>query len=203
MMLSLYCLQPDVPYSLSFPSSRGITPPHRIKSISMSAFSAEEVEFVRSRGNLWAQKVWLGLYDSSRLGLYDAKDDEGLRSFIIDKYEKKRYAVYFYEATSNVSFQRAYPFHRYYVDPANIRHSLSNSSSSGSTGIAPPPMQAKSSLGSGLIGATLNSRVQQKQQQQQQQPNISVSRPGVGVSNGSARFDIIIINSYEMILKLM
>ena len=60
----------------------------------MSAFSAEEVEFVRSRGNLWAQKVWLGLYDSSRLGLYDAKDDEGLRSFIIDKYEKKRYAVY-------------------------------------------------------------------------------------------------------------
>jgi len=143
---------------------RGITPPHRIKSISMSAFSAEEVEFVRSRGNLWAQKVWLGLYDSSRLGLYDAKDDEGLRSFIIDKYEKKRY----------------------YVDPATIRHSLSNSSSSGSTGIAPPPMQAKSSLGSGLIGATLNSRVQQKQQQQQQQPNISVSRPGVGVSNGSA-----------------
>ena len=65
----------------------------------MSAFSAEEIEFVRSRGNLWAQKVWLGLYDSSRLGLYDAKDDEGLRAFIIDKYEKKRYAVYFYEAT--------------------------------------------------------------------------------------------------------
>ena len=59
----------------------------------MSAFSSEEVEFVRSRGNLWAQKVWLGLYDCSRLGLYDAKDDEGLRSFIIDKYEKKRYVV--------------------------------------------------------------------------------------------------------------
>ena len=51
-------------------------------------------------------------------------------------------------------------------------------------------MQAKPSLGSGLIGATLTSRVQQKQQQQQQ-PNISVSRPGVGFSNGSARFDLI------------
>ena len=59
----------------------------------MSAFSTEEVEFVRSRGNLWAQKVWLGLYDISRLGLYDAKDDEGIRSFIIDKYEKKRWVV--------------------------------------------------------------------------------------------------------------
>ena len=53
---------------------------------------------MRSRGNLWAQKVWLGLYDSSRLGLYDAKDDEGLRSFIIDKYEKKRYVCHYYEA---------------------------------------------------------------------------------------------------------
>ena len=72
------------------------------------------------------------------------------------------------------------------MDPSTIRHSLSNSSSSGSTGIDPPPMQAKPGLGSGLIGATLNSRVQQKQQQQQ--PNISVSRPGVGLSNGSARF---------------
>lgn len=60
----------------------------------MSAFSTEEVEFVRSRGNLWAQKVWLGLYDISRLGLYDAKDDEGIRSFIIDKYEKKRWVAF-------------------------------------------------------------------------------------------------------------
>ena len=70
--------------------SRGITPPQRIKSISMSSFSADEVEFVRSRGNLWAAKVWLGLYDRSRMGLYDAKDDEGIRTFIIEKYEKKR-----------------------------------------------------------------------------------------------------------------
>ncbi len=56
----------------------------------MSSFSADEVEFVRSRGNLWAAKVWLGLYDRSRMGLYDAKDDEGIRTFIIEKYEKKR-----------------------------------------------------------------------------------------------------------------
>ena len=202
---------------------------------------------MRSRGNLWAQKVWLGLYDCSRLGLYDAKDDEGLRSFIIDKYEKKRYVVllqsqavsrrlsfcdiYFgspacgfakrhtfvlratpklnsAERQSSIDRRRLYYkacevppgrtsfFYRYYVDPSTIRHSLSNSSSSGSTGIEPPPLQAKPSLGSGLIGATLNSRVQQKQQQQQQ-PNISVSRPGVGISNGSARFALIIMITDE------
>ena len=88
-------------------------------------------------------------------------------------------------------------FYRYYVDPATIRHSLSNSSSSGSTGIEPPPVPTKSSLISGLIGATLNSRVQQKQQQQ---PNISVNRPGIGISNGSARFHIIFISGQRFAL---
>ena len=31
---------------------RGINPPHRIKSISMSSFTSEEVEMVRSKGNI-------------------------------------------------------------------------------------------------------------------------------------------------------
>merc|ERR1712111_310839 len=38
---------------------RGITPPHRIKSISMSTFTADEVEFMRGRGNVYCAKVWL------------------------------------------------------------------------------------------------------------------------------------------------
>jgi hypothetical protein len=57
----------------------------------MSAFTADEVEFVRLRGNLWAAKVWLGLHDNNRAGLYGAKDDESIRAFIIEKYEKKRW----------------------------------------------------------------------------------------------------------------
>ena len=52
---------------------RGITPPHRIKSMSMSSFTAEEVSFLRSRGNLWCAKVWMGLYDKSRSVAPDSK----------------------------------------------------------------------------------------------------------------------------------
>lgn len=41
-MLSVYC-------SLCF--RRGLTPPHRVKSISMATFTPEEVDFVKARGN--------------------------------------------------------------------------------------------------------------------------------------------------------
>lgn len=30
---------------------RGLTPPHRVKSISMATFSTEEIDFIKSRGN--------------------------------------------------------------------------------------------------------------------------------------------------------
>lgn len=32
-------------------SRRGLTPPHRVKSISMASFTPEEIEFLKSRGN--------------------------------------------------------------------------------------------------------------------------------------------------------
>merc|ERR1719210_1630861 len=35
---------------------RGITPPHRIKSISMSTFTADEVEMIRGKGNVYCTK---------------------------------------------------------------------------------------------------------------------------------------------------
>lgn len=71
--------------------SRGINPPHRIKSISMSSFTADEVEFLRSRGNLWCQKVWTGNLDARSAAKYEAsKDDEAVKEFIMEKYEKKR-----------------------------------------------------------------------------------------------------------------
>jgi len=34
--------------------SRGLNPPHRVKSISMASFTADEIEFIKSRGNV----VW-------------------------------------------------------------------------------------------------------------------------------------------------
>lgn len=32
-------------------SRRGLTPPHRVKSISMATFNTEEIDFIKSRGN--------------------------------------------------------------------------------------------------------------------------------------------------------
>lgn len=71
---------------------RGINPPHRIKSISMSSFTPEEVEMMRVRGNTWCSQVWLGTYNKATKPI-DFKDEEKIRDFIIEKYEKKRYYV--------------------------------------------------------------------------------------------------------------
>ncbi|CRL00762.1 CLUMA_CG014017, isoform A [Clunio marinus] len=64
---------------------RGLTPPHRVKSISMAKFTTEELEFLQKHGNDECSKTWLGLWDSKRVIKQDQRD------FIIDKYEKKRY----------------------------------------------------------------------------------------------------------------
>ena len=56
----------------------------------MSSFTAEEVELMRSKGNVYCAKVWLGLYDKSQGFVVDLKDDEAVKDFIIQKYEKKR-----------------------------------------------------------------------------------------------------------------
>ena len=71
---------------------RGINPPHRIKSISMSTFSNEEVEMMRSKGNAWCAAVWCGSYNKANNPV-NFKDDEKIKEFIISKYEKKRYYV--------------------------------------------------------------------------------------------------------------
>ena len=72
---------------------RGLNPPHRVKSISMSSFTPEEMEFLMSRGNDLCRRVWLGLYDNrSHLDL-DSKDENKIKDFMAQKYEKKRYYV--------------------------------------------------------------------------------------------------------------
>lgn len=44
-------LSEDVLISVYCCSRRGLTPPHRVKSISMATFTPEEVDFVKARGN--------------------------------------------------------------------------------------------------------------------------------------------------------
>lgn len=68
---------------------RGLTPPHRVKSISMASFSPEEVELIKSRGNDYCRQIWLGLYDASHVR--DTKDEQQIKDFMVAKYEKKRY----------------------------------------------------------------------------------------------------------------
>lgn len=68
---------------------RGLTPPHRVKSMSMASFTPEEIEMVKSRGNEFCRRVWLGLFDPNHS--QDTKDEQQVKEFMIAKYEKKRY----------------------------------------------------------------------------------------------------------------
>ena len=56
----------------------------------MSSFNADEVNFVKSRGNAWAAKVWTGLCDDAAARVRALASDEAVKDFIIEKYEKKR-----------------------------------------------------------------------------------------------------------------
>lgn len=67
---------------------RGLTPPHRVKSISMATFTPEEIEFIRGRGNDYCRRVWLGLYEGESVNF---SDEQSVKDFMSDKYEKKRY----------------------------------------------------------------------------------------------------------------
>ncbi|XP_023229999.1 arf-GAP domain and FG repeat-containing protein 1-like isoform X2 [Centruroides sculpturatus] len=71
---------------------RGLNPPHRVKSITMATFSMEEIEFIKSRGNEYCQYVWMGLYDS-RVLEPESRDEQRIRDFMIQKYERKRWYV--------------------------------------------------------------------------------------------------------------
>ncbi|CAH1395819.1 unnamed protein product [Nezara viridula] len=68
---------------------RGLTPPHRVKSISMATFTSEEIELLKCRGNEYCRKVWLSLYDGDSI----SKDEQQIKEFMIAKYERKRYYV--------------------------------------------------------------------------------------------------------------
>lgn len=54
----------------------------------MATFTPEEIEFIKARGNDYCRRVWLGLYEGESVNL---NDEQSVRDFMSDKYEKKRY----------------------------------------------------------------------------------------------------------------
>lgn len=71
---------------------RGLTPPHRVKSISMATFTPEEIDFIKSHGNDYCRKTWLGLMNISQQNQHiDKKDEQKMKDLMIAKYETKNY----------------------------------------------------------------------------------------------------------------
>ncbi|XP_032887864.1 arf-GAP domain and FG repeat-containing protein 1 isoform X5 [Amblyraja radiata] len=72
---------------------RGLNPPHRVKSISMTTFTLQEIEFLRTHGNDVCKQIWLGLYDENSSVYPDFRDPQKVKVFLQEKYEKKRWFV--------------------------------------------------------------------------------------------------------------
>ncbi|XP_051567318.1 arf-GAP domain and FG repeat-containing protein 2 [Myxocyprinus asiaticus] len=70
---------------------RGLNPPHRVKSISMTTFSQQEVEFLQNHGNEIGRRTWLCMFDPKADGCFDARDMQKLKEFLQDKYERKKW----------------------------------------------------------------------------------------------------------------
>lgn len=54
----------------------------------MATFTPDEIEFIKARGNDYCRRVWLGLYEGESVNF---TDEQSVRDFMSDKYEKKRY----------------------------------------------------------------------------------------------------------------
>ncbi|KAI3354394.1 hypothetical protein L3Q82_018915 [Scortum barcoo] len=72
---------------------RGLNPPHRVKSISMTTFTQQEIEFLQKHGNEVCKQIWLSLYDDRTSSIPDFREPQKVKEFLQDKYEKKRWYV--------------------------------------------------------------------------------------------------------------
>lgn len=54
----------------------------------MATFTSDEIDFIKSRGNDYCRRVWLGLYEGESVNY---ADEQSIRDFMSAKYEKKRY----------------------------------------------------------------------------------------------------------------
>ncbi|TYI64609.1 hypothetical protein E1A91_D09G100300v1 [Gossypium mustelinum] len=64
---------------------------HRVKSVSMATFTAEDVAALRECGNEHAKEVYFRQWDSQHQSLPDNRNVEGLRKFIKHVYVDRRY----------------------------------------------------------------------------------------------------------------
>lgn len=72
---------------------RGLNPPQRVKSISMTSFTQAEIEQLQKSGNEYCRQVWLGLWNSHLPPEPESRDEQKVKDFLIKKYEKKAYYV--------------------------------------------------------------------------------------------------------------
>ncbi|XP_062328792.1 arf-GAP domain and FG repeat-containing protein 1a isoform X2 [Osmerus eperlanus] len=118
---------------------RGLNPPHRVKSISMTTFTQQEIELLQKNGNEVCKQMWLGLYDNRTSSIPDFREPQKVKEFLQEKYEKKRW----------------------YVPPdqakvvASVHASISGSSNS-STSSTPEVRPLKTLLGEGVPTLHLN-----------------------------------------------
>ncbi|KAI1718751.1 putative GTPase activating protein for arf domain-containing protein [Ditylenchus destructor] len=75
----------------SFCCMHCLNPPHRVKSISMSTFSDDDIQKMKSMGNEENAKIWLGLYDKKVK--FEPRVDDEVKQHLIQKYENKRWYV--------------------------------------------------------------------------------------------------------------
>ncbi|KAJ0014440.1 hypothetical protein Pint_20792 [Pistacia integerrima] len=65
---------------------------HRVKSVSMSKFSSQEVEALQNGGNQRAREIYLKNWDPQRQRLPDSSKVDKVREFIKSVYVDRRYA---------------------------------------------------------------------------------------------------------------
>ncbi|XP_010790860.1 arf-GAP domain and FG repeat-containing protein 1-like, partial [Notothenia coriiceps] len=141
---------------------RGLNPPHRVKSISMTTFTQQEIEYLQKHGNEVCKRIWLSLYDDRTTSVPDFREPQKVKEFLQEKYEKKRW---------HVPPEQAKP-------AAPVHASISGSSNNSSTSSTPEVRPLKSLLGESAPSLHLNKNtppnqspvVSRGQSQQQQQP---------------------------------
>jgi Arf-GAP domain and FG repeat-containing protein 1 len=69
---------------------RGLNPPHRIKSIAMASFVAEEIDFLKATGNELCQQAYFAMFDG-RFTIPESSsvNPQAVRDFLTLKYEKR------------------------------------------------------------------------------------------------------------------
>lgn len=72
---------------------RGLTPPHRVKSISMATFNLDDINFLKERGNEYCRSTWLALQPHNDFIYADSKDEQKMKEIMIERYEMKRYYI--------------------------------------------------------------------------------------------------------------